>query len=224
MELVNLGRRRQGVAPLPRLHDLRSSRWRPWVLDEEASLPFFRRAWEAGINFFDTADMYSGGGSEEVLGRALRSSWRSRASGSSSPPRSSTRSVRDDPNQRGLSRKHIRHAIDASLRRLRTRSRRPVPDPPLRPRPRPSRRRSRRSTPWSAPARRSTSGRSSMYAWQIAKMLYTSDRRAWPRFVTMQNHYNLVYREEEREMIPLCRDEGDRADPLEPAGAWLSGR
>ena len=157
MELVNLGRAGVKVSRICLgCMTYGSSQWRPWVLDEEASRPFFRRAWEAGINFFDTADMYSDGASEEVLGRALRDL---------AIPREQVvvatkvfNPMGPGANERGLSRKHIRHAIDASLRRLgldyvdlyqihRF-------DPPRR-----SRRRSRRSTPWSGPARRSTSAR-----------------------------------------------------------------
>ncbi len=198
-----------------------SSRWRPWVLDEEASLPFYRRAWEAGINFFDTADMYSAGVSEEVLGRALRTL---------AIPREQVvvatklfYQTGPGPNERGLSRKHIVHAIDGSLKRLqldyvdlyqihRFDHATPIEET---------------LEALDAVVRAGKAlylGASSMYAWQFAKMLHTADRRGLARFVTMQNHYNLVYREEEREMIPLCRDEGIGLIPWSPlARGFLAG-
>jgi aryl-alcohol dehydrogenase (NADP+) len=222
MELVNLGHTGVKVSRLCLgCMTYGSSRWRPWVLDEDASLPFYRRAWEAGINFFDTADMYSAGASEEVLGRALRTLAISReevviatkvfyAAGKSA-------------NERGLSRKHIRHAIDASLRRLQLdhvdlyQIHRFDPATPI----------EETLEALDAVVRAGKAlhiGASSMYAWQMAKMLHTSDRRGWVRFVTMQNHYNLVYREEEREMIPLCRDEGVGLIPWSPlARGFLAG-
>jgi 1-deoxyxylulose-5-phosphate synthase len=190
-----------------------SSQWREWVLDEDESRPFIRRALELGINFFDTADMYSGGASEEVLGRALRDF---------GPSRDSVvvatkvyNQMGDAPNQRGLSRKHIRHAIDASLRRLgmdyvdiyqihRFDYETPIEE----------------TLEALHEVIRSGKalyiGASSMFAWQFAKMLYTADAMGVPRFVAMQNHYNLIYREEEREMLPLCREEGIGVTPWSP--------
>ena len=222
MELVNLGRTGVKVSRLCLgCMTYGSSRWRPWVLDEAEGRPFFRRAWEAGINFFDTADMYSDGASEEVLGRALREL---------AVPREQVvvatkvfHPTGQSANERGLSRKHIRHAIDASLRRLqldyvdlyqihRFDAATPVEET---------------LEALDAVVRAGKAlfiGASSMYAWQMAKMLHTSDRRGLARFVTMQNHYNLVYREEEREMNPLCRDEGVGLLPWSPlARGFLAG-
>ena len=182
-----------------------SRKWREWVLDEPESRPLIRQAIEAGINFFDTADMYSVGVSEEILGRALKEF---------GPPRDRLviatkvfNPMGDDPNQRGLSRKHIFHAIDDSLRRLQTdyvdlyQIHRYDPTTPM-----------EETLGALADVVRAGKalyvGASSMWAWQLAKMLSLAGERGWPRFVTMQNHYNLLYREEEREMIPLCRAEG----------------
>jgi aryl-alcohol dehydrogenase (NADP+) len=222
MELVNLGRTGVKVSRLCLgCMTYGSSEWRPWVLDEEASLPFFRRAWEAGINFFDTADIYSNGASEEVLGRALRTL---------SIPREQVviatkvfQPMGKGPNERGLSRKHIKHAIDASLDRLKLdyvdlyQIHRFDPSTPV----------EETLEALDAVVRAGKAlhvGASSMYAWQMAKMLHTSDRLGLARFVTMQDHYNLVYREEEREMIPLCRDEGIGLLPWSPlARGFLAG-
>jgi aryl-alcohol dehydrogenase-like predicted oxidoreductase len=198
-----------------------SSKWRDWVLDEDESRPFIGRALELGINFFDTADMYSLGASEEILGRALKHFGQ---------PRDRVvigtkvfHSMGDDPNQQGLSRKHIMHSIDDSLRRLGTdyvdlyqihRFDHQTPieetlealDDVVR------------------MGKALYTGGSSMWAWQFAKMLYKCDELGTARFVTMQNHYNLVYREEEREMIPLCRDEGIGLLPWSPmARGFLAG-
>jgi len=222
MELVNLGRAGVKVSRVCLgCMTYGSSRWRPWVLDEEASRPFFRRAWEAGINFFDTADMYSDGASEEVLGRALRDL---------AVPREQVvvatkvfNPMGPSANERGLSRKHIRHAIDASLKRLDLdyidlyQIHRFDPTTPV----------EETLEALDAVVRAGKAlytGASSMDARQMAKMLDTSDRRGLARFVTMQNHYNLVYREEEREMIPLCRDEGIGLIPWSPlARGFLAG-
>ena len=181
-----------------------SKKWRDWVLEEEESRPFFRRALEAGINFFDTADMYSDGVSEEVTGRALKEfAARDRvviATKVFNP-------MGDDPNQRGLSRKHIHHAIDASLRRLGTdyidlyQIHRFDYETPIE--------ETLRALDDIVRAGKALYiGASSMHAYQFAKMLAAADANGLARFVTMQNHYNLVYREEEREMLPLCREEG----------------
>jgi aryl-alcohol dehydrogenase (NADP+) len=198
-----------------------SSQWRPWVLDEEASRPFFRAAWKAGINFFDTADMYSDGVSEEVLGRALREL---------AIPREQVviatkvfNPMGDSANERGLSRKHIRHAIDASLRRLQLdyvdlyQIHRFDPTTPIE--------ETLAALDDVVRAGKALAiGASSMDAWQMAKMLHTSEKLGLAKFVTMQNHYNLVYREEEREMIPLCRDQGVGLIPWSPlARGFLAG-
>ncbi len=190
-----------------------SRKWREWVLEEPESKPLIRQALEEGINFFDTADMYSVGGSEEILGRALKEF---------GPPRDRLviatkvfNPMGDDPNQRGLSRKHIHHAIDDSLRRLQMdyvdlyQIHRFDPTTPM-----------EETLEALADVVRAGKalyvGASSMWAWQLAKMLSLAGQRGWPRFVTMQNHYNLLYREEEREMIPLCRTEGIGVIPWSP--------
>src|ERR1043165_8206142 len=177
-----------------------SSRWRPWVLDDEASRPLIKRALEVGINFFDTADMYSLGASEEVLGRALKGFGPGReklviATKVFYP-------MGDGPDDRGLSRKHIMAAIDASLRRLGTdyvdlyQIHRFDPETPI----------EETLEALHAVLRAGKArylGASSMPSWQFAKMLFAADANGWTRFVTMQNHYNLMYREEERERIPF---------------------
>ena len=197
-----------------------TSKWRPWVLDEEPSRPFISHALELGINFFDTADMYSLGVSEEVVGRALKDF----------APRDKVviatkvfYPLSDDPNDRGLSRKHILSAIDNSLRRLGTdyvdlyQIHRWDPDTPI------EETLAALDTVVRAGKVRYI-GASSMMAWQFAKALHTSDRLGLSRFVTMQNHYNLVYREEEREMIPLCIEEGIGLIPWSPlARGFLAG-
>ncbi len=194
--------------------------WRDWVLGEAASLPLIRQAYEAGINFFDTADMYSLGVSEEITGRALK-----------------TLAPRDElviatkvfnpmgpgPNQGGLSRKHILDGIDASLRRLGVdhvdlyQIHRWDPQTPIE-----ETMEALNDVVRAGKAR--YIGASSMYAWQFAKAQHVAERRGWSRFVTMQNHYNLVYREEEREMIPLCLDQGVGLIPWSPlARGFLAG-
>ena len=199
-----------------------SSKWRDWVLDEEASRPLIRQALEAGINFFDTADMYSLGASEEVLGRALKDFGPARdkvviATKVFYP-------VGDDPNQRGLSRKHIMHAIDDSLRRLGTDYvdiyyiHRFDPETPIE-------ETIQALDDLVRAGKVLYLGASSMPAWRFAKMLYTADANSWTRFAVMQNHYNLMYREEEREMIPLCLEEGIGVVPWSPlARGLLAGK
>jgi aryl-alcohol dehydrogenase-like predicted oxidoreductase len=192
--------------------------WREWVLDEEQSRPFIKQALELGINFFDTADMYSLGRSEEVLSRALKDFRPSRdklviATKLFFP-------LGNDPNQKGLSRKHIMHAIDDSLRRLGTdyvdlyQIHRFDPETPIE-------ETLEALTHVIKAGKALYIGASSMYAWQFARMLYTADRHGFSRFVTMQNHYNLVYREEEREMIPLCQAEGIGVIPWSPLARGL---
>ena len=198
-----------------------SKKWREWVLEEPESRSLIRQAIEAGINFFDTADVYSVGVSEEILGRALKEF---------GPPRDrlviATKVfgvMGDDLNQRGLSRKHIFHAIDDSLRRLQTdyvdlyQIHRYDPATPV-----------EETLEALADVVRAGKalyvGASSMWAWQLAKMLSLAGQRGWPRFVTMQNHYNLLYREEEREMIPLCRAEGLGLIPWSPLARGLLAR
>jgi aryl-alcohol dehydrogenase (NADP+) len=194
--------------------------WRPWVLDEAESRPFITRAWEAGINFFDSADMYSKGLSEEVLGRAIKDLARRHevviATKVFFP-------LTDDPNARGLSRKHIFDAIDGSLRRLgmdyvdlyqihRYDAVTPVEETLE----------ALHDVVKAGKAR--YLGASSMSAWQFAEMLALQRQNGWSPFISMQNHYNLVYREEEREMIPLCREEGIGIVPWSPvARGFLAG-
>lgn len=196
------------------------SNWQPWLLDEEASQPFFRRAVELGINFFDTADIYSYGVSEEITGRALKKYARMDeivlASKVFFP-------MAKAQNMGGLSRKHIVQACEASLRRLGVeaidlyqihRYDEAVPieetlealDQLVR------------------QGKVRYLGASSMYAWQLARMLGASERNGWARFVSMQNHYNLLYREEEREMIPLCMEEGLGVIPWSPLARGLLAR
>ena len=222
MEYVNLGSAGVKVSRLCLgAMTYGSKKWREWVLEEEESRPFIRRALELGINFFDTADMYSLGVSEEILGRALRDFGPSRDRVVIATKLFNALS--DDPNDRGLSRKHIHHAIDNSLRRLGTDY---VDLYQIH--------RFDYSTPIEETLRGLDDlvragkvlyiGASSMFAWQLAKMLYTSDRLGLARFATMQNHYNLIYREEEREMIPLCREEAIGVIPWSPlARGFLAG-
>jgi len=197
-----------------------SKSWRPWVLDEEESRPFIHRALELGINFMDTADMYSVGRSEEILGRTLHDLGRRKdviiATKVFHP-------MGDGPNDAGLSRRHIMDAMDASLRRLKTdyvdlyQIHRFDPGTPM----------EETLAALDDVVRAGKArylGASSMAAWQFCKMLQRADQHGWTRFITMQNHYNLAYREEEREMIPLCNDEGIGLLPWSPlARGFLCG-
>jgi aryl-alcohol dehydrogenase (NADP+) len=194
--------------------------WREWVLPEEAGRPFVQRALELGVNFFDTADVYSLGVSEEVTGRALRDFARrdqvviaTKVHGQMS----------DDPNDRGLSRKHILDSIDRSLRRLGTdyvdlyQIHRYDPETPIE-----ETMEALDDVVRAGKAR--YIGASSMYAWQFSKMQHVAGRHGWSKFVSMQDHYNLVYREEEREMVPLCLDMGVGLIPWSPlARGFLAG-
>ena len=198
-----------------------SSTWRDWVLDDAAARPFFARALEQGINFFDTADVYSVGESEAVLGRALKAL---------SVPRGNVviatkvhGTMSGDANDRGLSRKHIMQSIDASLKRLGTdyvdlyQIHRFDPRTPI----------EETMSALTDVVRAGKAlylGASSMYAWQFAKMQQVASANGMQRFVSMQNHYNLVYREEEREMNPLCVDQGVGLIPWSPlARGFLAG-
>src|SRR5918993_3266582 len=221
MEYVSLGRTGLKVSRICLgMMTYGTPAWRPWVLDEETSRPFVKRALELGINFFDTADMYSLGVSEEVTGRALKDF--------------ATRDkvvlatkvfypMSDDPNDRGLSRKHLMSAVDNSLRRLGTdyidlyQIHRWDPQTPLE-----ETLTALHDIVKSGKAR--YIGASSMMSWQFAKALHVADQLGLTRFVSMQNHYNLVYREEEREMLPLCREEGIGVIPWSPlARGFLAG-
>ena len=197
-----------------------TSRWRAWVLDEAQARPIIQRAVELGINFYDTADMYSNGMSEEILGRALRDFSRREdlviASKVFYP-------MGEGPNQRGLSRLHIMHSIDASLRRLGTdyidlyQIHRYDPETPIE-----ETLQVLHDLVSSGKVR--YIGASSMYAWQFARSLYLADLHGWTRFISMQDHYNLIYREEEREMLPLCQAEGIGVIPWSPlARGFLAG-
>ncbi len=221
MQYVTLGRTGLKVSRLCLgMMSYGTSKWRDWVLDEEDSRPFIRRALELGINFFDTADMYSRGVSEEVTGRAIRDFARRDevviATKVYFP-------MGDKPNQGGLSRKHILEAIDASLRRLGTdyvdlyQIHRWDYETPIE-----ETMEALHDVVRAGKAR--YLGASSMFAWQFATAQYTAERHGWTRFVSMQNHYNLVYREEEREMIPFCIAQGVGLIPWSPlARGFLAG-
>jgi aryl-alcohol dehydrogenase (NADP+) len=195
--------------------------WREWVLEEDDARPFVQRAVEAGINFFDTADVYSLGESERITGKLLREFQPRReelviATKVFNP-------MSDGPNDRGLSRKHIFASIDASLKRLgvdyvdlyqihRFDKETPIEET------------CEALSDVVKAGKALYLGASSMYAWQFQKMLNFQSANGLARFVTMQNHYNLVYREEEREMIPLCLDQKIGCIPWSPlARGFLTG-
>jgi aryl-alcohol dehydrogenase-like predicted oxidoreductase len=186
-------------------------RWE-WALKEDESRPFFKRAVDLGINFFDTANVYSFGASEEITGRALREFTRREEVVIATKVHGV---MRPGPNGGGLSRKAILHEIDASLKRLGTDyvdlyqihrwdSATPIEETME----------ALHDVVRTGKAR--YLGASSMYAWQFAKAQHVAERRGWTRFVSMQDHYNLLYREEEREMAPLCRDQGVGLIPWSP--------
>jgi aryl-alcohol dehydrogenase (NADP+) len=184
----------------------------PWSLDPESSAPFFAQALDGGINFFDTANVYSAGSSEEITGRELLKLTRRDELVIATKVRGR---MRDDPNGEGLSRKAIMTEIDNSLRRLGTdyvdlyQIHRFDETTPLE-----ETLEALHDVVKAGKAR--YIGASSMHAWQFTKALYLADLHGWTRFVSMQNHYNLLYREEEREMIPLCRDQGVGIIPWSP--------
>lgn len=194
-----------------------SPSWRDWVLDEAASRPFIKQALDAGINFFDTADMYSLGAGEQVLGRALLDY----------APRDEVvlatkvnYPMSDKPNAQGLSRKHILSSIDASLKRLGTDHvdlyiiHRFDPHTPI----------EETIDALDTVVRSGKAryiGASSMHAWQLMHMLGLQRQYGLAQFVSMQNHYNLIYREEEREMLPLCRELGIAVTPWSPLARGL---
>jgi aryl-alcohol dehydrogenase (NADP+) len=190
-----------------------SKKWREWILEEGEAKPFFQRALEAGINFFDTADIYSLGASEEVLGNLLKAFGVQReavviATKVFNP-------MSDEVNDRGLSRKHIMDSIDKSLKRLKMdyvdlyQIHRWDYETPIE-----ETMQALHDVVKAGKAR--YLGASSMFAWQLTKAQYTTDLHGWTRFVSMQNHYNLIYREEEREMIPCIRDQGVAMIPWSP--------
>ena len=221
MEYVNVGKSGLKVSRLCLgMMTYGSPGWRNWILNEEQALPFVKRALEAGINFFDTADVYSHGASEEVLGNAIQAFAVKReavviATKVCSP-------MSDEVNDRGLSRKHILDSIDGSLRRLKMDY---VDLYQV------------HRWDYSTPIEETMDalndvvksgkvryiGASSMFAWQFAKAQSISDLHGWTPFISMQNHYNLVYREEEREMIPLCLDQGIGLIPWSPMARGFFG-
>ena len=214
MQYVNLGNSGLKVSRLCLgMMSYGSRQWRDWVLEEQEAKPFVRRALDAGINFFDTADVYSLGESEKVTGNLLRQFGVKRENVVIATKVNGQMS--DDINDRGLSRKHIMDSIDKSLKRLQMdyvdlyqihrwdyetsiEETMEALDDVVR----------------AGKAR--YIGASSMFAWQFSKAQYTAQSQGWTRFVSMQNHFNLVYREEEREMIPLCLDQGVGLIPWSP--------
>lgn len=221
MDYINLGKTGLKVSRLVLgCMTFGSSTWAPWVLDEDASRPIIARALDLGINFFDLADMYSRGESETVVARALRDVPRHKlvlGTKLYNP-------MSDDPNDRGLSRKHVFEAVDASLKRLGTdyidlyQLHRFDYETPL----------EETLDALNDVVRAGKVrylGASSMHAWQFMKAIGMQRANGWAPFVSMQNHYNLMYREEEREMLPLCRSEGIGVTPWSPlARGRLAGR
>jgi len=212
MQYVNLGKSGLKVSRLCLgMMTYGSKKWRGWVLDENEAKPYIKRALDAGINFFDTADVYSTGESERITGNLLKDSKRenlviaTKVHGQMS----------DDPNDRGLSRKHIMDSIDTSLKRLQMdyvdlyQIHRWDPNVPIE-----ETMEALNDVVRAGKAR--YIGASSMFAWQFMKALHVSEINGWTKFISMQNHYNLVYREEEREMIPLCKDQGIGLIPWSP--------
>jgi 1-deoxyxylulose-5-phosphate synthase len=221
MEYVNLGRTGLKVSRIclgcmtygrpPAPGEPKAGR-HAWALNEEQSQPFLRQALDLGINFFDTANVYSSGASEEVLGRFLKKNVRREAVVVATKVWGV---MREEPNGRGLSRKEILFELDESLRRLgmdyvdlyqihRWDEATPIEET------------LETLHDVVKAGKVQYIGASSMYAWQFAKALYLAERHGWTRFVSMQNHYNLLYREEEREMMPLCREEGIGIIPWSP--------
>ncbi len=212
MQYVNLGKTGLKVSRLCLgMMTYGSKKWREWMLDEEEAKPFVKRALDAGINFFDTADVYSLGESERITGNLLKGIKRENIVVATKV----FSTMSDDVNDRGLSRKHIMDSIDNSLKRLQMDY---VDLYQI------------HRWDYSTPIEETMEalndivragkaryiGASSMFAWQFAKALYVSEMNSWSKFISMQNHYNLVYREEEREMIPLCKDQGIGLIPWSP--------
>ncbi len=220
MNYVNLGKTGLKVSRIclgcmsygaPAAGELKGGR-HAWTLNEEESQPYFRQALDLGINFFDTANVYSSGVSEEVLGRFLKANTRREAVVIATKVHGV---MREEPNGRGLSRKTIFYELDQSLRRLGTdyvdlyQIHRWDPETPI-----------EETLEALHDAVKSGKvryiGASSMHAWQFTKSLYLAELHGWTRFVSMQNHYNLIYREEEREMMPLCQSEHIGVIPWSP--------
>jgi len=220
MQYINLGHTGLKVSRLCfGMMTYGSKKWREWVLEEKEAIPFVKHALDVGINFFDTADVYSLGESERITGNLLKGIKRENivvATKVFNP-------MSDDPNDRGLSRKHIMDSIDNSLKRLqmdyvdlyqihRWDYNTPIEETME----------ALNDIVRAGKAR--YIGASSMFAWQFAKALHVSEKNGWAKFVSMQNHYNLIYREEEREMIPLCKDQGIGLIPWSPmARGYFSG-
>ena len=214
MQYVNLGKTGMKVSRLCLgMMSYGSKTWREWVLEGDEAKPFIQRALEAGINFFDTADVYSLGESERITGRLLKELGVRRENVIIATKVNGQMS--DDINDRGLSRKHILDSIDKSLQRLQMdyvdlyQIHRWDYEVPIE-----ETLEALNDILRAGKAR--YIGASSMYAWQFAKALHTSENHGWTKFVSMQNHYNLAYREEEREMIPLCINEGIGLIPWSP--------
>ena len=220
MDYVNLGKTGLKVSRIclgcmtygePATGELKPGR-QAWALNEADSQPFLKQALDLGINFFDTANVYSGGASEEVLGRFLNANVQRENVVIATKVHGF---MRDDPNGKGLSRKAILHELDASLKRLGTdyvdlyQIHRWDPETPIE-----ETLEALHDVVKAGKVR--YIGASSMHAWQFAKALYLADRHGWTRFVSMQNHYNLLYREEEREMMGLCAAEGIGVLPWSP--------
>ena len=214
MQYVNLGKTGMKVSRLCLgMMSYGSKTWREWILDEENAKPFIERALDAGINSFDTADVYSLGESEKITGNLLRHFGVKRENVVVATKVHGQMS--DDVNDKGLSRKHILDSIDRSLKRLQMdyvdlyQIHRWDYETPIE-----ETLEALNDIVRAGKAR--YIGASSMYAWQFARALHTSEKHGWTRFVSMQNHYNLAYREEEREMIPLCVDQGIGLIPWSP--------
>jgi len=221
MQYTNLGKTGMKVSRLCLgMMSYGSKQWRNWVLEEEDAKPFIKRALDAGINFFDTADVYSLGESERVTGNILKEFGVKRENIAVATKVNGQMS--DDINDKGLSRKHIMDSIDKSLQRLqmdyvdlyqihRWDNETPIEETME----------ALNDVVRAGKAR--YIGASSMFAWQFAKSLHVSETNGWTKFVSMQNHYNLVYREEEREMIPLCKDQGVGLIPWSPMARGFFG-
>jgi 1-deoxyxylulose-5-phosphate synthase len=214
MQYMNLGKTGMKVSRLCLgMMSYGSKQWRAWVLEEEEAKPFVKRALDAGINFFDTADVYSTGESERITGNLLKSLGIIRENVIVATKVNGQMS--DDINDKGLSRKHILDSIDKSLQRLQMeyvdlyQIHRWDYETPIE-----ETMEALNDVVRAGKAR--YIGASSMFAWQFAKSLHVCETNGWTKFISMQDHYNLVYREEEREMIPLCIDQGIGLIPWSP--------
>jgi 1-deoxyxylulose-5-phosphate synthase len=220
MQYTNLGKTGMKVSRLCLgMMTYGSKKWREWILDEEQAKPFVKRALDAGINFFDTADVYSTGESERVTGNLLKDVKRENIVVATKV----RGQMSDNVNDVGLSRKHIMDSIDNSLKRLqmdyvdlyqihRWDYNTPIEETME----------ALNDVVRAGKAR--YIGASSMFAWQFAKAQHVAETNGWTKFVSMQNHYNLVYREEEREMIPLCIDQGIGLIPWSPMARGFFAR